>query len=62
MANAAIKRALLSVTNKDGICEFATRLVHDFGVEILSTGGTARVLEAAGITVTHVEDYTARPK
>ena len=29
MANAAIKRALLSVTNKDGICEFATRLVHD---------------------------------
>lgn len=62
MANAAIKRALLSVTNKDGICEFATRLVHDFGVEILSTGGTARVLEAAGITVTHVEDYTASPE
>lgn len=62
MANAAIKRALLSVTNKDGICEFATRLVHDFGVEILSTGGTARVLEAAGIAVTHVEDYTASPE
>ena len=62
MSHNAIKRALLSVTDKRGICDFAAKLVHEFGVEILSTGGTARVLEEAGIPIVHVDDYTGSPE
>ncbi len=62
MAQTAIRRALLSVTNKDGICDFAAHLVHDFGVEIISTGGTARVLAEAGIPLVGIEDYTGSPE
>ncbi|MFA7496152.1 MAG: bifunctional phosphoribosylaminoimidazolecarboxamide formyltransferase/IMP cyclohydrolase [Acidithiobacillus sp.] len=56
-----ITRALISVSDKRGVVEFARRL-RDFGVEILSTGGTAKVLMADGIAVQEVEDYTGFPE
>jgi phosphoribosylaminoimidazolecarboxamide formyltransferase/IMP cyclohydrolase len=56
-----IKRALISVTDKTGIVEFAKWLT-DLGVEILSTGGTAKALRDAGILVTDVSDYTGFPE
>ncbi len=56
-----IRRALLSVSDKNGIIEFATALAER-GVELLSTGGTARSLEAAGLTVIEVSDYTGYPE
>lgn len=56
-----IKRALISVSNKQSIVEFAKGL-REAGVEILSTGGTAKVLEENGIPVTRVSDYTGFPE
>ena len=56
-----IKRALLSVSDKTGIVEFATAL-HQMGVEILSTGGTAKLLADKGIPVIEVSDYTGFPE
>lgn len=56
-----IKRALISVSNKEGIVEFAKGLTG-LGVEILSTGGTARLLKEEGINVTLVSDYTKFPE
>ena len=58
---AVIKRALLSVSDKDGIVEFAKKL-ESFGVEILSTGGTARLLAEEGVKVVEVADYTGYPE
>lgn len=58
----AIQRALLSVSNKTGLVMFARRLAEDFGVELLSTGGTASALREAGLTVTDVSDYTGEPE
>ena len=57
-----IKRALISVTNKAGIVEFAQALEAEFGVEIISTGGTARVLKEAGVKVIPIEAYTGFPE
>ena len=57
-----IERALISVTDKTGIVEFAQALVEKFGVEIISTGGTARVLEEAGVPVTPIEQFTGYPE
>lgn len=57
-----IKRALISVTNKTGIVEFAQALEAEFGVEIISTGGTARVLKEAGVKVIPIETYTGFPE
>ncbi len=57
----AITRALLSVSDKEGIEEFAQGL-HQAGVEILSTGGTARLLADNGIPVIEVSDYTGFPE
>ncbi len=57
-----IKRALISVTNKTGIVEFAQALESEFGVEIISTGGTARVLKEAGVKVIPIETYTGFPE
>ncbi len=57
-----IKRALISVFDKTGIVDFARQLVEDFKIELLSTGGTARKLEAAGIPYTKVSDYTNSPE
>jgi phosphoribosylaminoimidazolecarboxamide formyltransferase / IMP cyclohydrolase len=56
-----IQRALLSVSDKRGLVDFARGLV-DLGVEIVSTGGTARELEEAGIDTRPVEDYTGFPE
>ncbi|STQ46776.1 Bifunctional purine biosynthesis protein PurH [Ewingella americana] len=56
-----IRRALLSVSDKAGIVEFAEALVQR-GVELLSTGGTARLLADAGLPVTEVSDYTGFPE
>ncbi|MDD2557245.1 MAG: bifunctional phosphoribosylaminoimidazolecarboxamide formyltransferase/IMP cyclohydrolase [Desulfuromonadaceae bacterium] len=58
---AVIKRALISVSDKEGIVEFA-RVLSDFGVEILSTGGTATLLRNEGLTVKDVSDYTGFPE
>ena len=52
-----IKRALLSVWNKDGIVELG-QFLSQHGVELLSTGGTQKVLEAAGLKVTTIGDVT----
>ncbi len=56
-----VRRALLSVSDKTGIVDFG-RALHALGVEILSTGGTARSLAAAGVPVTEVSDYTGFPE
>ena len=56
-----IKRALLSVSNKNGLVDFAQAL-HALGIELLSTGGTARLLQDAGIPVIEVGDYTGFPE
>jgi phosphoribosylaminoimidazolecarboxamide formyltransferase/IMP cyclohydrolase len=56
-----IKRALMSVTDKVGIVELA-RGLHSLGVEILSTGGTADKLVAAGIPVVPVGEFTGFPE
>ncbi len=56
-----IQRVLISVTDKTGVVEFARGLA-DFGVEILSTGGTAAQLRAAGLAVRDVSDYTGFPE
>ncbi|MDT8388854.1 MAG: bifunctional phosphoribosylaminoimidazolecarboxamide formyltransferase/IMP cyclohydrolase, partial [Thiogranum sp.] len=57
----AIKRALISVSDKTGVVEFAQQL-QDAGVEILSTGGTAALLAEAGIAVIEVSDHTGFPE
>lgn len=56
-----IERALLSVSDKAGLVEFATALA-EFGIEIVSTGGTAKALRDAGLTVTDVSDVTGFPE
>lgn len=56
-----IQRALISVTDKTGIVDFATKLAAK-GIEILSTGGTAKALKEAGIQVIEVSDYTGFPE
>ncbi|MCQ1060420.1 bifunctional phosphoribosylaminoimidazolecarboxamide formyltransferase/IMP cyclohydrolase [Photobacterium sp. DNB23_23_1] len=56
-----IRRALISVSDKTGIVEFAQALA-DRGVDILSTGGTARLLAEQGIKVTEVSDHTGFPE
>ena len=58
---AAIQRALISVSDKSGVAEFARALVSH-GVEVVSTGGTARLLEASGLPVIEVSDYTGFPE
>lgn len=56
-----IARALISVSDKNGLVEFAKRLAS-YGVEILSTGGSAKKLAGAGIKVIEVGDYTGFPE
>ena len=57
-----IQRALISVSDKSGIVEFAKTLQESFGVEILSTGGTAKLLSENNINVIEVSDYTGFPE
>jgi phosphoribosylaminoimidazolecarboxamide formyltransferase/IMP cyclohydrolase len=56
-----VKRALISVSDKSGIVEFA-KVLTELGFEILSTGGTAKALREAGLTVTDVAAYTGSPE
>jgi phosphoribosylaminoimidazolecarboxamide formyltransferase/IMP cyclohydrolase len=56
-----IRRALLSVSDKTGVVDFATMLAAR-GVELLSTGGTAKLLADAGLAVIEVADYTGFPE
>jgi phosphoribosylaminoimidazolecarboxamide formyltransferase/IMP cyclohydrolase len=56
-----IQRALISVTDKSGIDELG-RALNGFGVEILSTGGTARSLAEAGVKIREVADFTGFPE
>ena len=56
-----IKQALLSVSDKTGVLEFAQGLAR-FGVRLISTGGTAKLLRDAGLVVTEVADYTGFPE
>jgi phosphoribosylaminoimidazolecarboxamide formyltransferase/IMP cyclohydrolase len=58
---AVIKRVLLSVTDKTGLIEFAQGL-SAFGVELISTGGTAKLLRAAGLSVKDVAEVTGFPE
>jgi phosphoribosylaminoimidazolecarboxamide formyltransferase / IMP cyclohydrolase len=56
-----IARALLSVTDKTGLVDFARHLA-EFGVELVSTGGTARALREAGLTVLDISELTGFPE
>jgi phosphoribosylaminoimidazolecarboxamide formyltransferase / IMP cyclohydrolase len=56
-----VKQALISVSDKTGVVELAQALVAQ-GVHLLSTGGTARLLQQAGVAVTEVSDYTGFPE
>jgi phosphoribosylaminoimidazolecarboxamide formyltransferase / IMP cyclohydrolase len=61
VAAPAIRRALISVSDKTGLIEFA-RALAGRGVEILSTGGTAKALKDAGIPVKDVAEHTGFPE
>ena len=56
-----VSRVLLSVSDKSGIVEFASKL-RELNVELLSTGGTYRLLQESGLEVTEVSDYTGFPE
>ncbi|MEW6419168.1 MAG: IMP cyclohydrolase [Nitrospirota bacterium] len=56
-----IKRAIISVSNKKGIVDFAQEL-NSMGIEIISTGGTAKTLKESGIPVKDVSEYTGSPE
>ncbi len=58
---AKTQRVLISVTDKSGIAEFAREL-HNFGAELISTGGTAKLLREAGVPVRDVSDVTGFPE
>ncbi|ABL00197.1 bifunctional phosphoribosylaminoimidazolecarboxamide formyltransferase/IMP cyclohydrolase [Pelobacter propionicus] len=58
---AKIKRALISVSNKRGIIEFS-KVLAGYGVEILSTGGTAKLLRDSGVDVKDVSEFTGFPE
>src|SRR5271169_6933977 len=57
----AVERALISVFDKTGIVEFARRLAA-LGIEILSTGGTSKLLREAGVSVRDVSEFTGWPE
>src|SRR6266478_8894723 len=57
-----VKRALLSVSDKTGLAEFAAALHKEFNVELISTGGTAKFLRDLGLPVTDVSDITGFPE
>jgi phosphoribosylaminoimidazolecarboxamide formyltransferase/IMP cyclohydrolase len=57
-----VKRALLSVSDKTGLAEFARALHHEFKIELISTGGTAKFLRDQALAVTDVSDITGFPE
>ena len=59
--NRKLARALLSVSDKSGLVDFARALAAQ-GVELLSTGGTAKLIRDAGLAVIDVGDYTGFPE
>ena len=61
-ANPKIKRALVSVSDKDGIVDFCSSLSDDFGIEIISTGGTLKTLLDAGINAIDISQHTGFPE
>jgi phosphoribosylaminoimidazolecarboxamide formyltransferase/IMP cyclohydrolase len=61
MADTAIRRAMISVSDKTGVIEFA-KVLGEWGVELLSTGGTARALKRAGLAVKDVAEHTGFPE
>lgn len=58
---AKVKRALISVSDKTGIVEFASALV-EMGIEIISTGGTYKTLKEANIKITEISEFTGSPE
>jgi len=62
MTDPVIKRALVSVTDKTGVVDFCRTLSEEFGVEIVSTGGTAKTLADAGVAVRPIDDLTGFPE
>ncbi|MFX1386054.1 MAG: bifunctional phosphoribosylaminoimidazolecarboxamide formyltransferase/IMP cyclohydrolase [Promethearchaeota archaeon] len=58
----AIKRAIVSVFDKSGVIEFVRKLVYEFGIEVLSTGGTGKLLEENKIDYIKISDYTESPE
>ena len=56
-----VRRALMSVTDKAGLADFAAGL-KEYGVQLLSTGGTARMLREKGLEIVEVSDYTGFPE
>ena len=61
-ANPKIKRALVSVSDKEGIVDFCSSLSNDFGIEIISTGGTLKTLLDAGINAIDISKHTGFPE
>ena len=59
---APIQRALISVSNKSGLVDFCRSLSEEFNVEIISTGGTLKVLEEAGISAIEISQFTNFPE
>jgi phosphoribosylaminoimidazolecarboxamide formyltransferase/IMP cyclohydrolase len=57
-----IRRALISVSDKTGLADFARTLVNDYGIELISTGGTAKFLREQGLKVTDVSEVTGFPE
>ena len=57
-----IKRALVSVSDKNDLIEFIRVLIEEFGVEIISTGGTARAIRDAGLPVIEISKHTGFPE
>src|SRR5215218_2259101 len=57
-----IRRALISVSDKTGLADFAAALVKEFNVELISTGGTAKFLRDLGLPVTDVSQVTGFPE
>ncbi|MFW6181428.1 MAG: hypothetical protein ACOC8N_06735, partial [Spirochaetota bacterium] len=56
-----VKNAIISVSDKTGLEELCRRL-HALGVHLYSTGGTAKAIEAAGVPVTRISEYTGFPE
>ena len=57
----SVRRALISVTDKTGLAEFARNL-NNLGVQLISTGGTAKLLRESGVAITEISDYTGFPE
>jgi phosphoribosylaminoimidazolecarboxamide formyltransferase / IMP cyclohydrolase len=57
-----IQRAIISVSDKSGVVDFARQLVDRYAVEVISTGGTAKTLEQNGVTVRSISAYTGFPE